>query len=279
VKIDYEFDNLLSVFTPTPPPYGPDMYTAPMGPAKAWVVKYGKKFKINKFGQIEAGSMENADPNEAKISYDQYLEMNYSGLRPVSLKRKWGYLDRYDRVVIPLKYDEVRYAGFGEFIQVKSNGKWGFLNKKGEEKLSPRYDLVDDFFNNMAPVRQDGKWGFTDSTGKIVIPIVYDSVLSMYNSTAVRVNNKWGIIDSTGKPVQEIKYDAISRVYGGAFYAVNLNNKIGFMDTNGKEVLPIIYDSGYYTFTDTQLYTQGEFDVILKGKHLHFDYTGKKIVK
>ena len=55
----------------------------------------------------------------------------YEGLAMVRLDKKYGFIDKTGKEVIPIKYD---YAeGFSEGLaQVKLNNKWFYINQKGE---------------------------------------------------------------------------------------------------------------------------------------------------
>ncbi|HTE29592.1 MAG TPA: WG repeat-containing protein, partial [Chryseolinea sp.] len=114
--------------------------------------------------------------NERKIqeSYGKYnfIGLVRAGLRPVRLGDKWGYLDGADNVVVPIQYDELKFA---------DNGFYG--------------------------VRLNRQWGFVDRAGRVLIPIIYSSLLSGFNTDGVAsVTKDYGPkmnIDKNGSPVSD----------------------------------------------------------------------------
>ncbi len=83
--------------------------------------------------------------------YEDFGSESEIGLRSVRLNGKWGWVDAYDNVVIPLIYDDIDAI----------------------------YDDGDDSFyfyrdNCVCLVWKDGKCGGKNSKGEVVIPIIYD---------------------------------------------------------------------------------------------------------
>src|SRR5690554_1098122 len=68
-----------------------------------------------------------------------------------------------------------------------NNDKWGFQDQNGKIVITPKYDGVDYFSEDLVAVNlggfssdlvgfAGGKWGFIDKKGKEVIPVKYDAV-------------------------------------------------------------------------------------------------------
>ena len=124
------------------------------------------------------------------------------GLIKVSgLDKKWGYIDKTGKEVIPLKYDFV--IGFKDGLTlVKLDGKSGYIDKNGKEVIPVKYDDVNYFSGGLARIELDGKYGYTDKTGKEVIPLKYDGAGDFSEGLAgVELDGKWWYIDKTGKEV------------------------------------------------------------------------------
>ena len=163
------------------------------------------------------------------------------GFAAVSLKGKYGYIDKIGNEVIPIKYD---YAwSFSESLaEVNLNGKWGYIDKTGNEVIPFKYDNAMSFRDGLAAVKLNSKWGYIDKTGNEVIPIKYDDA-SYFSEGLVMVglNGKSGFIDKTGNEVIPFKYESAS-YFSEGLASVNLNGKWGYIDKTGKEVIPIKYD-------------------------------------
>ena len=110
-----------------------------------------------------------------------------------------------------------------------------------------RYDIVDDYNENLAIVKLNGKYGFVDRVGRAVIPLKYDFAFPFNDGIAcVEINNKCGYVDKTGVEIIPIKYDFLSYFHKGVAMA-ELNGKYGFIDRNGKEVVPLRYSDNLST--------------------------------
>ena len=88
--------------------------------------------------------------------------------------------------------------------------KWGFVDKTGKVVVPLIYDEVGHFREGLCWVRKDKKWGFVDKTGKVVVPLVYDYVRSFseglcgvniggqIGSYDVVEGGKWGFVNKKG---------------------------------------------------------------------------------
>ena len=116
-------------------------------------------------------------------TYDGFIN-NWSGNAIFGVKKggKWGYIDGYGKVIIPLEYEEVR-----------------------------------NFSEGLAAVRKDGKWGYINPKNEIVIPIEFTNkeVGSFKNGGAEYYTDRGaGLINLKGEIIAEPKYDSIEYVNG-----------------------------------------------------------------
>ncbi|HEY5122649.1 MAG TPA: WG repeat-containing protein, partial [Ignavibacteria bacterium] len=74
-----------------------------------------------------------------------------SDLIPYRSGDKWGFCDKNKRIIIPVKYDDVRNFR-EELAPVKLNDKWGFVNKESMEIIPPKYENVWAFSEGLASV-------------------------------------------------------------------------------------------------------------------------------
>ena len=144
-------------------------------------------------------------------------------------------------------------------VQDKATGKWGYADKKGRIIISGKYDLAENFQNDLGLAKvyvgtlrhgnQDetnqgeGKWGLIDKTGKEIVPCKYDKIRyfndglaevhigRVYNGASV--DGKFGFIDKTGVEVIPCKYDNV-RSFSEGLVAVNIGGKFEFIRENNR---------------------------------------------
>ena len=62
------------------------------------------------------------------------------------------------------------------------------------QSWTKQYDHVNEPCCGLSKVRKDNKYGFVNSRGKVIIPLIYDEVLSFSEgNAAVSIAGKWGI--------------------------------------------------------------------------------------
>ncbi|OAB44378.1 WG repeat-containing protein [Paenibacillus glacialis] len=88
-------------------------------------------------------------------------------------KGKWGFVDRFGKVVIPFKYDNADSFSEGLAIVYNGQGKIGFINKKGALVIGyQKYNCAFPFKEGFALVgvatKSDpsGKFGYINHQGK-----------------------------------------------------------------------------------------------------------------
>ena len=140
------------------------------------------------------------------IYYSVYNDVGVfsEGLARVErINGKWGFIDKTDKVVIPIKYDDAWSFSEG-LARVELNGKYGFIDKTDKVVIPIKYDDAWSFSEGLASVALNGKWGFIDKTDKVVIPIKYDDAWSFSEGLAwVELNGKTFSINKYGKCVSD----------------------------------------------------------------------------
>ena len=161
------------------------------------------------------------------VKYD-WADALSGGVAKVSLNNKSSFIDNTGKEIVGLNYDVLE---FNEGIaMIKLNEKWGFIDKKGKEIVSPKYESASGFRNGMAAVKLNGKWGFIDNTGKEAIALIYDDVKYFSEGIGrVKLNekkeyNQWGCIDKKGKQITPRKYQVIYPFKEGLAY-VEINGE------------------------------------------------------
>ena len=170
----------------------------------------------------------------------------HEGLAAVQKDDKWGFIDENDNMITPFEYDGV--DGFSEGLApVLKDDKWGFIDKEGKFVIPRKYQYASIFNEGFAAVWKDGKYGFIDTKGEIVIPYTYNEVRPFHEGlAAVLKDDKWGFIDKTGEIVIPCKYQNHENSSLFAFHeglaAVQQDGKWGFIDKTGEIVIPCKYN-------------------------------------
>ncbi len=143
------------------------------------------------------------------------IENKYQALRPASndliafrLEGKWGYLDLFDKVVIPNEF-KLAYAFSEGYAFAGSDYELGVIDTKGNRIGKPIYEKFKQpgFREGMAAVRKRGKWGFINTASELVIPAEYEDVGYFAHGLApVKVDGLWGYIDKEGTIVIPNQY-------------------------------------------------------------------------
>jgi hypothetical protein len=211
---------------------------------------------------------------------EQNIAVRYAeGVGPIAQGNLWGYANLSGNVIIPPKFE---YAGDFEsgLAVVRLKGKYFFINHGGERVtpefdglfhfnenlaaaivgnkvgyidrngkfvLPPNYDGSSgiDFSEGLVAVRIGGRVGFIDKRGAVVVPPAYDDAYPFSEGLArVRVGDRWGYIDKTGKMIIQAKY-SIGHMFneGVASVHVSETGKWGFLDHSGTFLIAPEFDS------------------------------------
>ena len=118
-------------------------------------------------------------------------------------------LDTYDLLRKNLSDDAI--------FAVKKGGKWGYIDGYGKVIIPLEYEKVGDFSEGLAAVRKDNKWGYINLKNEVVIPFEFTNrgVSSFKNGVAkYYTDGGIGLINLKGEIIAEPKYDSIEYVKG-----------------------------------------------------------------
>jgi len=116
-------------------------------------------------------------------------------------------LDTYDGFINNWSDDAI--------FAVKKGGKWGYIDGYGKVIIPLEYEKVGDFSEGLAAVRKDGKWGYINLKNEVVIPIEFTNrgVSSFKNGVAKYYTDSGiGLINMKGEIIAEPKYNSIEYV-------------------------------------------------------------------
>ncbi len=159
-------------------------------------------------GNNRVNNRENKNEKKQKQSpKDNKRIWNPDGISEKRTKEERAKL-RPKRVEIPTPVDK--------YVKINKNGKWGFATRDGKEVITPEYDDVFMFKDELCCVEKDAHFGFIDRQGNVVIPIIYDTAVSFSEGYAcVYKGENCGYIDKENNVVVPFIYDAGTYVTDG----------------------------------------------------------------
>ena len=116
-------------------------------------------------------------------------------------------LDTYDGFINNWSDDAI--------FAVKKGGKWGYIDGYGKVIIPLEYEEVGDFSEGLAAVRKDNKWGYINPKNEVVIPIEFTNREVSYFKNGVAkyyTDSGIGLINLKGEIIAEPKYDSIEYV-------------------------------------------------------------------
>jgi len=198
----------------------------------------------------------------------------HKGLAVVELDRKHGLVDTTGREVVPLKYDFI--GGFEDSNRaiVKLNGKWGYIDKKGNEIIPLIYESSNYFYGDKTTVKEKGQWYIIDTlNNRKRVQLDVDGLGSFHEGLAsinLRGKSEEGYMDMQGKIVIPPQYQSASYFING-LACVKRNGKSGFINKKGKVVVPLLYD-GHLHFKD------GMAEVNINDQYGYINTAGKLVI-
>lgn len=126
----------------------------------------------------------------------------------------------------------------------KCERKYGFSDRFGKVVIKPIYDNVGIFSDGLCPVQINEKFGVIDKTGKLVIPAIYDHLGQSFEEKRISffLDGKCGVLDEQGNVVIQPTYNRIYPFKNG-FAVTQQGIKYGFIDMNGKVLFEPQFDS------------------------------------
>jgi hypothetical protein len=185
-------------------------------------------------------------------TYDK-IYAEYCGLRSVDKDGKVGFIDKNNKLVIPLMYDGT--YGFNSTYKiagVSKNKRRGYINLKNEVVIPLEHDYIKKVNSTgLVIVQNNEKYGLYNYKGVLVQKIEFDLLKKSKEKGLVyfEIDGKSGYLDKTGKmPASTNKnvtsktgYDQTYKEVNG-YRKVKKAGKIGFIDKSGKVIIPLEYD-------------------------------------
>lgn len=145
------------------------------------------------------------------------------------------------------------------FLPIREKGKWGFVSENNKFKISPRFDWVGKFVNNVFPGKIGDKIYLVNKSDRVLAKTEYDDI-EKYNKDffLVSKDDKFGIVDQMGLTILPPTYEEIYELSDSAV-GYCIYGKCGFLDycfdsliSNDyhdvgkfKNSLALVYDSSF----------------------------------
>lgn len=213
---------------------------------------------------------------------------------------KWGAIDKRGKLIIPVKFDAIRYLGYrffgvntGEKVSKMDGtieGKWALMNSTGKALTPFQFSNISRFEDGMAgietfdPKTKIQKAGYIDSTGKVAIPLKYDGVAFPFENgyATVSVKDRWGLVDKKGKLVIALEYDGLSNVWKEGIIKAKKAGKWGFINLANEMVIPYEYDdvkcNSENRIAVNKGVTTNQYGFTRGGKWGYMDVQGKVVI-
>lgn len=186
---------------------------------------------------------------------------------------KFGYLyalfDSSGKQLSPYKY-QIANDFFEDLAAVSTNGKWGFIDRTGKEIIKCKYAEVQNFSENMCPVNKKGKWIFINKKNKQVIKQSFQYAFAFTEGlAAVKIYDKWGYINTEGEFVIPPKFES-AYPFSEGLASVRSHNMWGYIGRNGRVYIDFNFDvAGPFKNNQAQ--------VMINSRKLFIDKHGKVI--
>ncbi len=117
----------------------------------------------------------------------------------------WGFAERANgKEAISPKFDDV-FSFKEDVCCVEFDGKYGYIDRKGDFVIEPQYDIAASFSMGYACVYKGDNCGYINKEGTLVIPTIYDAGTAVKeDGCRVKKNGQWGEInfDENGTPTE-----------------------------------------------------------------------------
>jgi hypothetical protein len=221
---------------------------------------YGKKCAFVTSGKVwrQDPELKQRDQHikEYKRLSEAYLKNRIDKYKPDEVKypekmrvdTKYGFKDKYGKVVISPQFSDTYGDGWSEGLQAVAvgrvlNEKWGFIDKTGKWVIQPSYDVrPKSFQEGLAAVSVEKRWGFINKKGIFVIkPQFTNAYWFTEGLAAVAVDNKWGYIDKQGNRMIKPQF-SVAFPFSEGLAQVAIEGKWGYVDKQGNFVLKPLFD-------------------------------------
>lgn len=197
-----------------------------------------------------------------------------SGYATVQHHGRFGVIDESGHVIIPIiwQWASTFSSGLSFVKSTGLDGKCGFMDKANRLVIPLKYeDCLLGFRGGLAPVKLNGKWGYIDPNDGIVVPFVYDEAKELWNGLGiVKQKNKYGVVDKAGTEIIPVKFSSMVHLTHEKMFVFEQKGKWGAFDEKGAVIIEPIYKEAFY-------YRNDKAKVTLKSRTFYIDRTGLEV--
>ncbi len=163
-------------------------------------------------------------------------------------------VDKYTFQMLPQSLDQFW------LITENKKGKKGLYASKTEFTLSPRYDDIQVWEQDLFKTELKGKTGLINTQGKILIPAVYDGLNYQSGQIATLKNSKFGLVNLSHSVDIVPAYTALLKKYdpAGKLFIANKDGVYGLVTASNKPVTEFVFDEIRYWQNDVALVMQDD---------------------
>jgi len=167
---------------------------------------------------------------------------------------------------------------------INVDGKYGFMDRSGKTVISPQFEMAFGFSEGLAHVQVGAKSGYINTKGTMVITPQFDDALQFqYGRAAVKLccglwaqqkpDNRFGFIDKDGKYISSPDFSWVGFFSGDLAPIRTAGGALAFLDRSGKMVLADKVENLLAAG-----FTEGLAPAASGGKWGFIDQTGKWVV-
>lgn len=176
----------------------------------------------------------------------KYTSIDVNGLRAiVSTKNahqyNYGVVDFTNKIVIPIRYKEVKSLGGLRFAVKNEKNKSAIYSDRGDQLMDFKLDSISPFEKGYARVYQNYKQGLIKVTGELAVEPIYQSVKVDDDGAKVKDFNQWQTLNSENKVIDSWHYDGLD-AYAETLYLASANGKYWVVDKKGEALSSIDND-------------------------------------
>ena len=166
-----------------------------------------------------------------------------SGLYPISVNGKYGFMDRSGKTVITPQFDSA--GAFSEGLaSVRVGNKWGYIDTKGVVAITPQFDMASPFRFERAGVKLGNRFGIIDKDGKYINSpdFAYVGFFSGDLAPVTTSGGVMGIVSRAGKMVSLGDVTGLRDGFTAGLIPASSGGKWGFIDATGKWVIDPLFE-------------------------------------
>lgn len=129
----------------------------------------------------------------------------------------WYLLDSETLKLRKLPFEDIGEYADG-YMVVEKNEKFGYINKYGELKIPLKYIIAEEFKEGIAIVGNEKGFGVIDKSGKEIIKSIYDKIFIKGSYIYVIKDEKYGLFSKRGREIIPAIYEKLGIEKEGVIY-------------------------------------------------------------